>query len=209
MNCARTRQMLDAWLDHELDRATGAELVQHLDTCTLCATLRAEREALRANLKSAAPYFHAPPELRPGVKRALLAAQQQRSPPRRAASWWQVAAYAGAAAAASALLTVWMLRVPGDAQQQPWIEQAVARHISALSDAKNLIEVASSDRHVVKPWFQGKLDFAPAAPDLARHGFALYGARLERLEHAARFGALLSFIFWVLRQNGPVTIWLL
>lgn len=183
MNCARTRQILDAWLDHELDRATSAELAQHLDTCTLCAALRAEREALRANLKSAAPYYSAPPELRPGVKRALHAAQQQRTAPRRAASWWQVAAYAGAAAAASALLTVWMLRVPGNAQQQqPWIEQAVARHISALSDPQNLIELASSDRHVVKPWFQGKLDFAPAAPDLSRHGYTLYGARLDQVE---------------------------
>ena len=62
-----------------------------------------EREALRATLKSAAPSYHAPPELRPSIMRALRATQQQRTPPGRAASWWQVAAYAGVAAATSAL----------------------------------------------------------------------------------------------------------
>ena len=102
--------------------------------------------------------------------------------PPRAALWRQVASYA-AVAAVSALFTLWMLHAPsGNSPTPPWIEQAVARHIYALSDPQHLIEVASSDRHVIKPWFQGKLDFAPTAPDLSTHGYALYGARVERLE---------------------------
>ena len=60
-------------------------------------------------------------------------------------------------------------------------EEIVANHASALGDQRSLVEVASADRHVVKPWLQGKIDFAPGVRDLSAQGYTLLGARLERI----------------------------
>ena len=53
-------------------------------------------------------------------------------------------------------------------------------HANSLAGSQ-LIDVASSERHMVKPWFHGKVDFAPPVRDLSANGFALLGARLEHL----------------------------
>ena len=183
MTCARTRQMLDAWLDRELDPATSEELAQHLATCPSCAALQSERDALRKSIKAGAPYFHASQALRQSLTRSLAASQVTQRRIHRTDSWWQLASAAGLAAVASSLLTAWMLRAPvDDVHAAPWREQFVALHVAGLHQAEPVIEVASSDRHAIKPWFQGRLDFAPTVADLAKQGFVLRGARLEHLE---------------------------
>ena len=183
MTCARTRQMLDAWIDEELDAVTSSELAQHVAGCPACSALQNARETLRKSIKSGARYYVAPATLKPAVLRQLSAAQPVRLPEGRRASWWQMAAFAASAAVLSSLVTVWMLKVPVEnSPASPWREQVVTHHVASLTDPLHMIEVTSSDQHTVKPWFHGKLDFAPTVLDFAAQGYVLRGARLDRFE---------------------------
>ena len=183
MTCARTRQMLDAWIDEELDAATSNELARHVAGCPACSALRTGRDTLRKTIKSGAPYYVTPATLKPAVMRQLSAAQPVRLPKARRAAWWQMAAFAASAAVSSSLVTAWMLKGPVEnSPASPWREQVVTHHVASLADPLHMIEVTSSDQHTVKPWFHGKLDFAPTVVDLAPQGYVLRGARLDRFE---------------------------
>jgi anti-sigma factor RsiW len=96
---------------------------------------------------------------------------------RRGWAWPQV----GAAFAMSFALA-WSvglyLATPGAAERLQ--EELVASHTRALMTG-HAVDVVSSDRHTVKPWFNGKLDFSPAVFDLSAQGFALTGGRLDYL----------------------------
>ena len=81
MNCARMRQVMDAWIDGELDAATASEIEQHLAQCPGCLALKGERDALRREVHANAPRFEAPPALRT----AILARIDQTAMPAAAA----------------------------------------------------------------------------------------------------------------------------
>lgn len=195
MTCLRTRQMLDAWLDGELDAGTSVALAQHAAGCAECGALRNTREDLRGALR-AAPRHAAPLSLRRAVGAGFEAARRpvpQRFVPQwlvpqwlvsrapRMLAWWQALLLAGATGALAVLGTAFVLVGPGREEAATSLrEQMVARHVAALA-SNHLIDVASSDRHVVKPWFQGKVDFAPQVRDLSAQGFALEGARLDQV----------------------------
>lgn len=178
MNCARLQQMLDAWIDGEIDASTGAEIERHLQGCGACAALRDARGALRAALRSEVHAFAAPAGLRASVGRAIDGAENPSRHVARRPTWLQAGAVALSAAIISAAAGFWAGR-PAPERSTP--EQVVASHVASLGHTRGLIDIASSDRHVVKPWFQGKVDFAPAVRDLSAEGYVLAGARMDHV----------------------------
>ncbi len=178
MNCEHLLRVLDAYLDSELDEGTHAQVQSHLAGCAGCAGLRAERDALRNGLRRL-PRHEAPLRLRSAVG-AALASTGIATPVSlaRGPRHWRAAASASAAAALSFGLGVWVATPPGS-HDLP--EQAIAQHVASFDGSTPRVQVASTDRHVVKPWFAGKLDFAPPVRDLSPQGFVLAGGRVDTL----------------------------
>ena len=177
MNCALALRMLDAHIDNELDAATAAEIATHVATCAACNVLHEQRLAVRSALRTTALRHFAPPGLRKSILRGIKKSQQPATRP-RAMGWWQAIVLGGSTAVVGAMGGWWVAQ-PHALDASP--ELAVTHHVASLSPEGPRIDVASSDRHVVRPWFQGRLEFAPKVRDLSAQGFDLIGARADRL----------------------------
>ena len=175
MNCSL--DLIEAWLDEELDAAQQAAVEQHVAACPDCSQACARLRKQKAGIKAVAPYYSAPPELRQSIRTALqrLATKEDR-PPMPAVPWRWLAI------AASLLLVVsvsWnLIQLRPRAPETNLAENVLSDHIRSLLGT-HLVDVVSSDQHTVKPWFAGKLDFSPPVKDLEAKGFPLAGGRIE------------------------------
>ncbi len=173
--------LTQADFDGELDVAHAAELAQHRAGCAQCQAAYAALAGVRTVLREADLYETAPEALRRFVmaQRTPHSAAAAVSPPqdRPWRSWFRWPALnfglGAAMATAVALLVLWS--GPSD-----MADQVVDDHIRALQPG-HLEDVVSTDRHTVKPWFEGKLDYAPPVKDLAAQQFPLIGGRLDAL----------------------------
>jgi anti-sigma factor RsiW len=177
MNCAPAVRMLDAYIDDELDAVTSAQIIAHLAACPACTLLRDQRVAMRTALRGTGLRHVAPPQMGKAILRGIKNLEQPPAPS-RLLRWWQAAVLA-ASTAALGIIAGWWLGQPHALDALP--EYAVTRHVASLTPDGPRVDMASSDRHVVRPWFQGRLEFAPTVRDLSAQGFDLLGARLDHL----------------------------
>jgi anti-sigma factor RsiW len=172
------RLLLNAWIDGELDPAHALEFEQRLAADPALSEERRRIEALRGVLKERLPRQAASHALRRRVAalaepRASLTARTLAGG--RRGGWAALAASAAIAFAGGSLATLVAL---GPGQSPPLPEQLVASHMRALM-ASQTVDVASSDRHTVKPWFNGKLPGSPRVVNLTAQGFPLVGGRID------------------------------
>jgi anti-sigma factor RsiW len=183
MECKSARSYIDGYLDRELDPARGLEVEAHLRDCNLCSQSYKEREGLRDALRGAALHFKAPAELEKRVRRAVRETAKIESSPKWR-SLWSWASVAGSLVAAALALFVLLPYFGSSSEEDLLSREVISGHVRSLM-ADHLTDVVSSDRHTVRPWFNGKLDFSPPVEDLASMGFLLEGGRLDYLNNRA------------------------
>jgi anti-sigma factor RsiW len=162
------RPLLDAYLDDELDAASTRAVEAHVDGCEACSTWLERRRALIATIRATPLRRTVPDDLVRRIRRDTGA------PSRGTFSVSWPAALAGGALLAMSGLFVGQ-QLPGS---QGLAEDIVSAHVRATLSPHSL-DVASSDHHTVKPWLSAKLPFSPPVPELADHGDALLGGRLD------------------------------
>jgi len=179
VNCHETQRWLTGYLDGELDLVNAVALEAHLKTCARCAQAHANQQALQAAIRGSRFYAPAPAGLQQRIQTSLRQADTSaRAPLRVRWRWYSVAlALACVAVLAWGLGRAWVVPAADDRLAM----EVLNSHVRALL-TDHLIDVVSSDRHTVKPWFAGKLDFSPSVEDLASQGYPLTGGRLDYLD---------------------------
>lgn len=170
--CVDKEHLLQALLDGELDARNAQAAEEHLRACPGCAAAFGDLQGLRARLSEPGVAWSAPAGLRARIEAQL--AETQAPAPRRAArnlAPWAISGGMTALAASLALALFW----PAPYALE---DELVADHVRSTL-ASHLVDVETSDRHTVKPWFNGRVDFAPPVPDLADRGYPLAGGRLD------------------------------
>ena len=191
MSCKLTQRFVPGYVDGELDLSRTIEMETHLQVCAECARELERLQALRAALQRGSLAYAAPEGLRERIQSSLRASTPAVAS-ERASDWHPfqflrlplTLRWAGAfAALALFAVAAWQLApmVRGPASDQRLAAEVLNSHVRSL-EANHLMDVASTDQHTVKPWFDGKLDFSPPVEDLASDGFPLVGGRLDYLQ---------------------------
>ncbi len=191
---------LDAYVDGELPVNESQSIQEHLATCHQCAAEALGRMQIKQATRAAGMRFSPSAEFRQRV-------QQSIAPKRPRVSFFTRPALiiAVAAVLVLAIAVPSAIMVRNSAREQT-LAQLLDMHVGALASA-NPVDVVSSDRHTVKPWFQGKLPFTFNLPELQASQYSLVGGRLVYFQ--SRPGAQLIYelrkhefsVFIV--QDGP------
>jgi len=173
------RLLVHAYVDGELDPAHALEMERQFASDPALAAERDRVEALRRAIREQLPAEAAPASLTRRIESSL---GLRREAPRAAShpSWRALAASVVLAVFLASGATWFALRPD---QADATADMIVASHVRALM-APQPFDIASSDRHTVKPWFNGRITEAPRVVDLADQGFHLVGGRVDVIGRA-------------------------
>lgn len=174
MACEAWSAKLDLYLDGELPASDARALNAHLRTCTDCAAGALERVQLKRSVAIAGKRYEASPELRRNITKLVSKRSQRQT------GWlWKLLVVPAALVVILSVGVQLFVRRESARRMRVYSELADL-HVVALASS-NPVDVVSSDRHTVKPWFQGKIPFTFNLPELQGSEFTLVGARVAYL----------------------------
>jgi len=178
MTCDSTDALLHALFDGELDAGSAREVETHLATCLHCAAELADLQRIRRAMAEPTMTYRAPVRLRRQLDSRLSVAPPVETRAQRARRSYALRGFATGSILSTALAACLLLFVVQQQEDQRIVGDAVSAHLRSLQ-GHHLIDVASTDQHTVKPWFNGRLDMAPPVIDLQAQGFKLVGGRVD------------------------------
>jgi anti-sigma factor RsiW len=179
VQCAEALRV-QAYFDGEVDAVSALEVERHAERCPECRALLEHLADTRARIRAELEFTSAPPQLRASITRRLdeelRGTTGWRAPrvPRRPRPFW-LGALGGVGAALAAGLALFFLIPTFSA---PLLDDLVSAHVRSLMP-EHLIDVVSTDRHTVKPWFAGHADVSPVVADFTDRGYRLVGGRAD------------------------------
>jgi anti-sigma factor RsiW len=206
VDCALDRHLLEGYLDGELGFERTLEVEGHLASCRGCSLEVQSWNDVRGTMQRSDLYYRASEALEERLRKRMRHESPSESQP-----WFQrwIWAGGGAAFATAALLITFMISRPAAPSAD---QEVVTSHIRSLM-ANHLMDVISTDQHTVKPWFDGKLDFAPPVQDFGSDGYPLTGGRLDYLENRVvavliyhRALHIINLYTWPARDNSSSVV---
>ena len=183
MPCEHWTEKLDAYLDGELPVEEARALNEHLRQCANCAAEGLRRVQLKRAVQAAAQQFAPDPAFRARIQTKI----SSRQPTPRSRRWLPVLV---AATAVLALIASFLFTFQRTRTIEQQLSELIDQHVATLASS-NPVDVISSDRHTVKPWFQGKIPFTFNLPDLQGSPFVLVGGKVSYIRQSP--GAELLF----------------
>lgn len=178
MTCEQCRERIDAYVDDAgglVGSKEFSDIEAHLRSCPGCAAEVVSRIQLKRVTRAAASRYVPSPAFRLQVEKSI----QHRQKPTWAWMWMPGLAAAVLIVAVAVLASFLVRR---EARQEA-VAQLVDMHVAMLASS-NPVDVVSTDRHTVKPWFQGKLPFTFDLPELQGTQYKLLGGKLVYIRHS-------------------------
>jgi anti-sigma factor RsiW len=173
MVCESWKAKLDTYLDGEVPEGEMRSFDAHVRSCPSCSTDALTRVQMKRAIQSAGKRYTPSAEFRKRMEQKIVA-----RPRRSFGLGW---AFAAAAAAIILVGTLTSAYLGARSGRDQVFSEIADLHVVTLASSSP-VDVISTDRHTVKPWFQGKIPFAFNLPELQNSEFSLLGGRMTYLE---------------------------
>ncbi len=177
MPCDLWREKLEAYADGELSTQESATVGEHLRTCSDCTAAALETVQLKRSIAAAGKRYTPGPDFRAKVLRSV----ETKRPPERKWAWSLIWIPAALVLLLSVGVNLYVNH--GKTRREQVYSELADLHVSTLASATP-VDVISTDRHTVKPWFEGKIPFSFNLPELQGTDFSLVGGKVAYLGQA-------------------------
>ncbi len=181
MDCEVIAKNLEAYVDGELTLSDRRDLEEHLDDCDACTSRLDNMRALQKLIRSA-DHRNAPATLKRNIQKQM---KDYTGEDNKSTGWLGWIGIAGGSLALGSL-TTWIIMTFMLATSLPLqlVDEIISSHVQSLM-VDHVTDVMSTDKHTIKPWFNGRIDYSPNIRNLESNGFELVGGRLDYIQGKA------------------------